>query len=312
MINDRLIGISPNFYEDESLFPLFCDLNIVKNPRHLSTNEVSIADVNYGDITNTYNVNSYGYRSPEFIDNPDIVFLGCSQTFGVGCPEGSTWGAFIAKDLNMSYVNLSTPGWSIQAMVQNFLAYCKKYGNPRNVVALLPDPYRMVLPINREFLSCEQSSNSGKDIVLEDVRLFSGSSKSAKYSKRPHSIDSVLSSEIPFYISMQMLNVLTQYCSSSGIELLWGTWYPSFNNLFKLQSNIDIVDNYPGYVDIDIQVKTFSDCHGDLKRIFGDNFYYGLDCRFGESTPSYETSHMGIHAHRHVADSFINKLNMAN
>jgi hypothetical protein len=311
MINKNLIGLSPDFYTDTSLFSAFCNSNVSNNPRHLSVNTESILDINYGDPVNSYDVNTHGYRSMEFRENIELLTLGCSQTFGVGSPVESLWGSMLAKNLGCpdSYVNLATPGWSIQAIVQNFFYYCKTYGNPKIVVALLPDPYRMVLPINSNFMAYE-TSNKNKSITIEDVRLFTGSKESVKFSKRPHAVDSIIPSEVPFYISMQMLNMLIQYCQSSEIKLTWGTWYPAFNSMFKMKNTLGINESYSGYVDIDIDTRRFTECHLELLDKYGDNFYHGLDRSHDQDLATYERSHMGIHSHAHVADKFIEHLGL--
>lgn len=307
MFNTKLIGLSSEFYSNTSLFSLFCSSNIVKNTRHIDINDKSDIDINYGDATNSYIVNSYGYRSPHFAENTDLVSLGCSQTFGVGIPAESVWSSLIASELGLSYANLATPGWSVQAMVQNFFSYCSKYGNPKIVTALLPDPYRMVLPVNSDFISYE-SNRSSNAIYIEDAYLFNGTTKAAKFSERPHKADHVIPPELPFYISMQMLHILIQYCKSSNIQLLWGTWHAGFNNMFRLKDSLNINEDFYGYIDIDIKEFNLSSCHLDLLSQYGDNFYHGLDCRPDKAAPSLDTSHLGIHAHRHIADKFIEHL----
>jgi len=75
-------------------------------------------------------VNSLGYRSPEF-DNAELVYAGCSQTFGIGLPERDLiWGSRVATAMGVSYANISGPGWSTEKVVRMIFAYLAKNKNP--------------------------------------------------------------------------------------------------------------------------------------------------------------------------------------
>lgn len=54
----------------------------------------------------TYKFNSHGFRSDEFSDEPNIMFLGCSFTTGIGLPVEDTWASIVAKQLNLKCFNL--------------------------------------------------------------------------------------------------------------------------------------------------------------------------------------------------------------
>jgi len=60
----------------------------------------------------TYSFNSLGFRGPEFTDEPCLVTLGCSLTFGIGLPYDSTWAVLLAKKLDLKLVNLGVGGTS--------------------------------------------------------------------------------------------------------------------------------------------------------------------------------------------------------
>lgn len=65
------------------------------------------------DVVIEYGINSEGFRTDEFTEPRDILWIGCSSTFGVGIPEENTFADIVSKEMNMTYYNLSRPaiGW---------------------------------------------------------------------------------------------------------------------------------------------------------------------------------------------------------
>ena len=60
-----------------------------------------------------YDINSHGYRCPEFdtIDwENSHIMIGCSRTFGVGCPEQETIPALLSERLGEPVINLGMGG----------------------------------------------------------------------------------------------------------------------------------------------------------------------------------------------------------
>ena len=77
-----------------------------------------------GQPTINYNINSHGYRCPEFSPLPDgkknVVILGCSHTFGVGLDGNEHWVHFLSQHNTdrLRYWNLAVPGCSGDRMVR--------------------------------------------------------------------------------------------------------------------------------------------------------------------------------------------------
>ena len=99
------------------------------HPKHRDSEIISI----------DYDVNSLGYRSKEFDGNSDMLFLGCSQTYGQGIPQENTWTDILSKKMNLSSSSLAARGDSIIGQVTKAFYYFEKFGNPKIVVALFPD-----------------------------------------------------------------------------------------------------------------------------------------------------------------------------
>lgn len=288
----------------------------------------------YTDSVNTYSMNSLGYRSPEFDGSAGIVFAGCSNTFGTGIPEDAIWGSVLAEHLEKSYVNISKQGASVQWIVKNILAYFDKYGHPEILCCLFPDLYRMTLATNSRQLV--YGGNGHRDSKFPDADDFTRileihldqalpPSMTPAYSKKPHDAADVLPADMAVFESMQSILFLEQYCRSHGIKFAWSTWDTSILS-FLLEVKGIFPENYTSLVDIDadcwvqnpdrkiagevflgLQFRNspsdenpIVECHQDLLKIYDVNFYRGLDDING-----IDYAHMGVHQHRHIAETFI-------
>ena len=60
----------------------------------------------------TYKLNEYGFRCENFDSVPNVMFLGCSHTVGVGLPIEKTFAHIISKRLDLKNYNLAVEGGS--------------------------------------------------------------------------------------------------------------------------------------------------------------------------------------------------------
>jgi hypothetical protein len=58
----------------------------------------------------TYKFNSHGFRCDEFTEDPSIMFLGCSNTIGIGLPLEDNWPTLVSNELNLKMINLGIGG----------------------------------------------------------------------------------------------------------------------------------------------------------------------------------------------------------
>lgn len=277
------------------------------------------------DVEHKYEFNSHGYRSPEFTKS-EIVAGGCSQTFGVGVAQEMIWPYQLSRSTGMECANIAQPGASVQWIVQKMFAYFKEFGNPKAVVCVFPDFYRMVFPVNQNLITfAKKPVNSEAKVPNIHLEGRFDLSNRPKYSRVPHHIDDVVPVELPFYISCQYIHMLEQYCRSNGIKLAWTTWKFPLNELIKeLSSKFDIFNNYlevdqNRWIDTgnqDIFCKNYVDavrhnknaeeemCHIELEEEYSHCFLKGADY---EASPDWR--HMGIHRHIHFAEAFYNFIN---
>ena len=94
-----------------------------------------------------YEINSDGWRSRdcrEFdIDEPSLIVLGCSFTFGTGLNLEQTWGAKLAQRMGLELVNLGVPGHSLDLSTAWLMLNQHRITNPRAVVICETPPARI-------------------------------------------------------------------------------------------------------------------------------------------------------------------------
>jgi len=92
----------------------------------------------------TYKFNKQGFRCEEFVENTDILFLGCSYTIGVGLPLENTWSYLVAESLGSTYANLGQGGGSNDTAFRLGYYWIPKI-KPKFVFLLSPQPHRFEL-----------------------------------------------------------------------------------------------------------------------------------------------------------------------
>lgn len=306
----------------------------------------------FGEFPNTdpiqkYDQNSLGYRSPEFTNNVDLVFAGCSFTYGIGIPENGIWGSIIAQKLNLSYNNVSISGASIPWIVRQLMAYFKEYGNPKTLLCLFPNPTRILFTSNLEILSSddgylEESTSDNydkKSVYNTDLCRVSSIKDRSKYSKKPYKLEDVFNIDMAIQISMQNIRMLEQYCDSSGIKFLWSTWSEGLSTEIEKPGGLSELYDFSHYVksendlwrinreskkeiDLDLFFKSLdirnscphkhkcdcaTSCHSELEVKYPDSFYSGTDTLSAKGRPM-NLRHFGVHRHIHFAESFLERI----
>ena len=301
------------------MWPLYINKSLagIKKASALESAPIFPEEEQQNDNVNVYSYNSKKYRSPEFIKNPDVLAIGCSQTWGVGVPDEYVWTKLLADKLNMSYINLGVPGASTLEIVRLAMSYIELYGKPKYLVALVPDIRRLYTFINSYVNSVEEGTNSWGSLLNERDGLgsvffptLSHISKkrqvealTTKFSKRPHKMNEVLGYEVPASQGIMALEMLQRYCNAMSIELLISSW------------DDDTVDVYRGiklenFYYLDYERDTIEDkaiyensCHEDISGKHGDTWYRGSDYRDGDSA-----GHIGIHRHIDYAELFYREI----
>lgn len=275
------------------------------------------------EIENPYaSLNSMGYRSDEFVENRDIVFAGCSQTWGDGVVLDGIWGNILSKSLNKKSYNLGLGARSVQFIVQNTIAFCKEYGNPKVIFCLFPDFTRIEMKSDASFMVGKFSGSAIGRHQYNIVPSRMSPVRDTKYSKAPHLAEDMIPSEFIFSVNLDYIHMLELYCKSNSIKLFWGTWDEwqeeflhknidsmDFKNYVYLEqekwkSNLDIVYK-ENFYDNDNYLE-YKKCHEEYREKYGMNFDFAMDANPKSGLPGehIEKGHMAVHRHIHVAEKF--------
>lgn len=185
------------------------------------------------DSRKIYRSNNYGFRSDDFNTPAQLLFAGCSWTYGSGLDEEFIWGNMLAKKLDMTAANIGISGASWEMIVDSILGYIEEIGHVPYVVCLFPDFYRYTFPVDGNFISLEKSSE------LEGTTGYAENFFSSVYPldfydknyprivKRPFNPEHVFSQEMAIYQSFKAVRRLEEFCQSREIDLKWTTWNPA-------------------------------------------------------------------------------------
>lgn len=142
---------SLNFSKDESLYTAEYNYYFYNTTDNKDLLEQNLADENTrtllkenGWLDNNkvvdieYKINRYGFRCDNFSNDPGIIFLGCSNTYGTGLPLSAVWPSIVAEYFNLKSWNLGTPALSSTAGTFYLLNWYKDIPNPKAIVLLDP------------------------------------------------------------------------------------------------------------------------------------------------------------------------------
>lgn len=262
-----------------------------------------------------FDLNSYGYRTKEFIFNEDLLALGCSQTFGWGVDKEQSWPEIISNKFSISATNLSLPGDSVMGQVLRAFEYFKIYGNPKKIVGVFPID-RILFP---------SSTENPHQIDTWDLH---GNKTPDRFSEVPHTPYKVFNVEVCQIQNYMFISMLEQYCRSNNIAFFYTFWdmhRPEGSRIdFVEISGSDVFlpvewknlsfckylkENSKSYFDpVGLQIEAkypkvpTQTCHEDFMNF--KNFYYASD-----ATHSFG-GHFSFHEHLHYSDKIADILGL--
>lgn len=261
------------------------------------------------DKVQKYSYNSSGYRCKEFEKTPYLLCSGDSNTFGVGLPEKATWPHMLSQNISnsLSPINLALPGASVESIVDDVFHYIKKYGPPKNLFIVFPDFCRGLFFSNPKILAPEKAPNElGPSNVLLG-HLIGKDEERPFISKRPHSIEDVISIEQIYVSAFRQIRHLEDFCLAANINFKWSVWQDDVEVcLIEKYKNSEYFYNY-----LTAELKTFwskdtehkeliynndVNCHAEYRKTYGEVF--------GLATDIYP-HHEGAHIHIHVSEKFL-------
>lgn len=189
-----------------------------------------------------YRENKHGFRGDPFTSDTEMIFVGCSMTYGTGIPdEDLLWGNILAKKLKLKASSIAKPGASIYQLVSMIFQYISDYGAPKCIYALFPGFYRIRVPIDGNILS----SNQGAEAHTYDNSVdgfpkhyyttlhLENDDERVKFSKKPHLAEEVISLDLAAELNVNSLRMLELYCKTNGIQLAWTSWELGYANFLS-------------------------------------------------------------------------------
>lgn len=259
--------------------------------KQMSNDSYGTKKMNVDSIPIEYSMNSHGYRCNEF-NNQEILILGCSQTEGHGMPLEYTWPYLLSKKMNKDYINLAKGGDGVQGQVTKAFQFFEEFYNPKYIFAIFPLTRLEVPLINIR-------SKSQKNILsLKDERriiksLFNNNHLE-KFSKSPHIIENVIPEEFAIFYNILFFKMLSQYCKTNDIRLIWSYYLDTSINVPPIETMID------GYFESIYLNDEPEYCHLE----FSNNSLFHHASDYDHWPPG----HWGIHKHLHIAESIYNML----
>jgi len=228
--NNKNVNTITNIYSGSKPIPEDVLGVEVKDNYFLCKENITGAKILLDGPDYTYRLNKDGFRSKDFLEfnknQTNVLFAGCSITFGQGLPEELVWPQMVMNKLScinpekdFASYNVGIPGIGIFAICKNILAFIESVGKPDKIFVLFPN-------ISRGFVYSDERSDFLHSDMFIDKKM---NDHDYKY------MDSYRHMEQIFLVT-SIINYLESICKSLNIDLMWSTWEDDsdifFNELY--------------------------------------------------------------------------------
>ena len=187
----------------------------------------SVVDINGYTIYQSptgikYKLNKDLFRSihfDEFDKNKNnMLFSGCSSTFGIGLPDECLWSSMVLKEINADEsFNSSFFGHSIDIIIKNIMSFISKFGSPKIILICFPETSRIVKNDNGLYKVLNPNTNKYPEDSYKSRKKYY---KNYDYKEN-------------LYYFSSLIHMLELFCKQANIKLLWTSWSINDLNLFK-------------------------------------------------------------------------------
>lgn len=281
-----------------------------------------------------HRVNSDNWNGPEFETNPSVLALGCSVTSGIGMNDNFIWPSLVRHMTRNTINNIGIPGASPSQCVYTAFSHIRKYGNPGNIMFLVP-------PLDRYWGPRETKIDDGtiRDKIwpVTGIHYFPelqyyidhqgtvGSQKPYKH----QSIDgnkTQIPVDVVAHHNLMMIETLMMYCEANEIGFRMSSWCPRTHMHLKLigYENLAGIPDFLRRDQRQHQEFLFDEdehnewgaphemspmgsrkncCDRAPQNKWQDRFWdHGLDIKHDRFYP-----HPGMHYHLHLAELFLGR-----
>lgn len=213
------------------------------------------------------------YSRKKFVENPYYACTGCSYSVSKGLPVEYSWPSIVELFTGKTVNNYSEIGAGYRKLASLVMDASSKFGAPKHVLALLPDPYRVWFPyswlrnVETHMFSYEDTTSGNNQIV------FGNGYWEKTYESYTHNhmasgdgllrfIDHMGKKHIPSpdvigFSNLSILYSLKKILESMGIPFSSMTWffsdYPSLidvHDVFTIKRNPNLhLETSTNYID---------------------------------------------------------------
>lgn len=191
-----------------------------------------------------YKLNKHFFRSQHFKnlnqEDINILYTGCSWTFGSGLPENLMWTNFLTNKIQSENINkkvesfnVALPGAPIFSVIKNAMSFIRNYGKPTYIFMIVP-------PVSRDLLYDPEFNEYFQTVVHRNYFEEEGT--------RRFFLDYVINHrhENSILKAVETIKMFEDFCNAADIKLIWTNWhYPEsriyeeidFNNYMKSDQN---------------------------------------------------------------------------
>jgi lysophospholipase L1-like esterase len=151
----------------------------------------------------------------------NILFAGCSMTYGSGLEVGERWVDIVFDKINYlneysGLFNLAQPGDSMQTQVGYIFEYCAKYGIPDMIMFNVPDFWRLKIDNFVYKIYADSHSEYNQDALAK----------------------------LLVNLNAHYYGLLENFCKINGIKLISFSWDSVSNNALKKYKSFNYIDNH--------------------------------------------------------------------
>jgi hypothetical protein len=257
-----------------------------------------------------YSVNSFGYRGGEFEKNVDLLTMGCSNTWGHGIPLDATWPEMLRSEKIKTINSIACNGDSAMGQVIKFFHYVKLFGNPKNLVAVIP-AYRMEFPLESgkwHISNKEKTYTIINDNIASLVLSDPHDENFKDYLTAPYDPNDLLTKDVTRYFTHTFIDILESYCHMFGINFKYTIWERDYrvfekddydNSLLQYMESTKpnfFTWDYPRETQFITEYEKSLNCHDEYKD--HPQFYRASDFIEGK-----KIGHWGLHNNLHLAEA---------
>lgn len=321
------IAINRSEEPGKNIPPAFRTL-LIDAPPIFTNKEPFVAEPGFNGDDETWLFTNHGKSI--YVENPDIMAVGCSITSSVGIPRKYSWPQIVSAATGETVNVCSRPASGIMYQIYSALQMMAAYGKPKKIFALFPDIFRAWVNVHggkeypRKTIQDHLVWSSAVGAYVrpkEAIRILmeEGGQEPRKASVFTYrdfqGLDYPIPAELVIAKNFQAITVLETFCEINSIELAYCSWSAHANKAFA-DAQMKYFKQPINTFRTDLPMY-WSEDGGGYEYTSPREFICPDDVTCGHIPTTDEHGrfwvqaendwHPGIHSHLHIAEMFLNK-----